>query len=151
MNVTEMVAESLRIEGITRNPSEAEKTEFVRFVGRDKITINELKKFVEVYEPGAQLRNQVGLDVSVGDYLAPLGGPGVEQALESLLDFTCVSHDLSPSPWFIHTQYELLHPFTDCNGRSGRALWYWTMRGTPLFKLGFLHAFYYQTLQRNEL
>lgn len=43
---------------------------------------------------------------------------------------------------------------TDGNGRSGRALWAWMMlcRGgsygrAKVIELGFLHTFYYQTLE----
>jgi hypothetical protein len=39
-------------------------------------------------------------------------------------------------------------PTTDGNGRSGRALWLWCMRGRA--PLGFLHQFYYQTLGAAE-
>lgn len=46
-------------------------------------------------------------------------------------------------PWEVHIAYEMLHPFTDGNGRSGRMLWAWQMRNFPL---DFLHTFYYQTL-----
>ena len=40
------------------------------------------------------------------------------------------------------------HPFTDGNGRSGRALWLWQMNNHAPF--GFLHTFYYQTLENSR-
>lgn len=48
------------------------------------------------------------------------------------------------SPFTTHLRYESIHPFSDGNGRSGRALWLWQMKGRA--PLGFLHQFYYQTL-----
>jgi hypothetical protein len=57
-------------------------------------------------------------------------------------------HDSGGLPLEAHVRYETLHPFTDGNGRTGRALWYWMMVGSSRADLGFLHAFYYQTLKK---
>ena len=57
--------------------------------------------------------------------------------------------DNDATPYDIHRRYETLHPFMDGNGRSGRILWAWQMIHhdiRPGLSLGFLHAFYYQTL-----
>lgn len=49
-----------------------------------------------------------------------------------------------------HVVYETLHPFTDGNGRSGRAVWLRQMGWIVRAPLGFLHHFYYQTLQNSH-
>jgi hypothetical protein len=131
------VMESNAIEQIFREPAQEEINEFVRFMGLSKITIEELEKFVSVYEPKARLRDQYGLNVRVGRYYPPFGSPEIRENLKSLLD---TDYD----PYAMHLHYEHLHPFTDCNGRSGRALWAWQMQN---IEGGFLLNFYYQALQ----
>lgn len=138
----EFVRESNRIEGIQRGPSAAEIGEFLRFMNLKTVTVEELNRFVSVYQPGAVLRDKAGLDVRVGRHIPPRGGPEIRTRLEGLLD-CCIESD----PHFTHIQYETLHPFTDGNGRSGRMLWAWQMKEFPL---GFLHHFYYQTLQHSK-
>jgi hypothetical protein len=136
--ITKFVTESNLIEDIHRPPTAKELREFRRFLELQVVTVEELEHFVSIYQPGAILRERAGLDVRVAGYLPPLGGPDIRKRLKTiLLDAPATS------AWRTHIQYELLHPFTDCNGRSGRAVWAWQM-GT--FPIGFLHRFYYQTL-----
>lgn len=135
------VVESNLIEGITREPTPAELSEHERFMGLDKVTIKELERFVGVYQPNAVLRDKIGLNVRVGSYYPPQGGIGIRNTLNNLLDI-CEK----VGAYETHLAYESLHPFTDGNGRSGRQLWAWQ---TQDLSLGFLHRFYYQTL--NEM
>lgn len=109
----------------------------------DQITIRDLERFLKTTAPAARLRNKPGLDVYVGMHAPPKGGPYIEDKLAELLlrwkEFT---------PHELHVRYELLHPFTDGNGRTGRVLWLWHMekKGHGIAPLGFLQSFYYQTL-----
>ncbi len=140
------IRQSNLIEGITRDPTEAEIDATERFVS-GKATVETLERLVTVYEPGAQLRFKLGMDVRVGRHVPPRGGVQVVVALRLLLERATLE-DLSP--WETHLGYETLHLFTDGNGRSGRALWAWQMRNSGRLwgrPLSFLHAFYYQTLQ----
>lgn len=149
--IEHFVRESNAIEGIHRDPTDAEIDATALFVGRHGSSpvppsVDEVEKLVAVYQPDAILRRKPGLNVRVGNHIAPDGGPTIVFALAELLDGL-----FSSDPWETHCRYETLHPFTDGNGRSGRAIWAWQMvrrqRGLPL---GFLHQFYYQTLAHDE-
>ena len=146
MTTADKVAESNRIEGITRPPTQAEIDEHERFMGLEKVTTKELLYFLRTYQPNAKLRSEIGMDVTVGGYRPPAGGEDVSMALWVLLVRVYYGEI---TPWNAHIEYEHLHPFMDGNGRSGRALWYWMMArdGNKLSDLGFLHGFYYQTLE----
>jgi fido (protein-threonine AMPylation protein) len=132
------VAESNRIEGITRNPKYKELEEMHRFMLLEKVTVADLEQFVGIYQPGARLRDKLGLNVIIAGHFPPAGGPDIRKQLEKLL-----LDAEATSSYRTHINYELLHPFTDGNGRSGRALWAWQIKD---LSLGFLHRFYYQTL-----
>lgn len=153
-NAYNFIKESNKIEGITREPSFEEIDEFYRFLGLAKITVSDVEKFVKVYQSNAVLRVGYGLNVRVGDYYPPKGGPEIKGRLESLL----VLVNDGANPFDMHREYESLHPFTDGNGRSGRMIWAWQMVNQKMINqrksidgfgldLGFLHAWYYQSLK----
>ena len=145
-----LVKESNAIEGIIRSPTKAEIDEFLRFVALSLITPVELVRFVQVYQPDAALRNRPGMNVYVGNHRPIMGGPMVEEELKLLLR----EIEMGKLPPFeAHCEYEHLHPFTDGNGRSGRALWTQLMIKTGReqwlqLPLGFLQVFYYDALSR---
>jgi len=138
------VKESNAIEGINRTPSRVEINATRYFLESAEIKIENLEKFVSAIAPFARLRLEDGMDVRIGNHIPPAGGPSIGYALDELL----VKANGGSNPYKIHCEYEKLHPFMDGNGRSGRVLWAWQMikTGNKLLQLGFLHAFYYQTL-----
>ena len=133
------VTESNRIEGILREPTDGELEVHQWVLAQPKLTIRTLTSFVTIVQPGAVLRHLPGLNVHVGGHAAPLGGLHIVAELQHILEHL----DLR-SVYQTHLAYEVLHPFTDGNGRSGRVLWLHQMGGKA--PLGFLHQFYYQTL-----
>jgi len=150
----DFVKESNRIEGITREPKDREIVEAERFLGLETVTQTELLNFVKVYEPEAKLRNKEGLDVRIGNHQPIKGGLQILIELNKVLSYAnnITSETSEYDIISIHFEYEDLHPFTDCNGRSGRMLWLWQMNKLhgKLPSLGFLHTFYYQTLNNKR-
>ena len=140
--------ESNRIEGITRDPTPQELSETAKFLDLDTVGLDDLRRLAIIYASGRGiLRERIGMDVMVGNHIPPRGGPSVRRELVKLLD-DLADPDISPFEW--HTQYETLHPMLDGNGRTGRTLWAWQMlqRGHEQWlDIGFLHSWYYQSLQ----
>src|SRR5258705_12367518 len=92
------------------------------------------------------IRRHKGMNVRVGNHIAPEGAPSIVGRLRRILNN---ANRASDSPWKVHVAFETLHPYMDGNGRTGRAIWAWQMQGLghDPFALPFLHRFYYQTLE----
>lgn len=144
----DFVRESNRIEGIHRHPTDTEVRVHMQFLELPEIRLVDLRNFVHIVQPDAVLRETRDLNVRVGRHTAPPGGPEIRHKLEAWLEVVnfCKNDRRFMDQWQLHADYLVLHPFTDGNGRSARALWLWTMDGEA--PLGFLHEFYYQTLDR---
>lgn len=142
------VTESNHIEGFKRIPTIEEINECKRFLALEKVEVPDMKAFVKVYQPNAYLRTKVGADVTVGEHVPPAGGERIRMHLQSILE---IANNNTENPYVVHQMYEHLHPFTDGNGRSGRQLWLWHMyrsgKKRMAEELGFLHSWYYQSLQ----
>ena len=138
MSAEDFIRESNRIEGIHREPTGQEIAEFVRFISLTQVTLRDCEEFVGVYQPDAKLRSKANMNVRIGNHFPLKGGMRVVYQLENIL-----SKLYKNTPYKNHVMFETLHPFTDCNGRLGRMIWMWQMKEAPL---GFLHHFYYQSL-----
>lgn len=137
------LAESNKIEGIHHvRPDEIETAE--RFLVQPSITIPMVSTYVMV-TARAELRDKPGMDVRIGTFFPIGGGPDVVDGFQRLLGWI---NENSIKPFDAHRDYERIHPYTDGNGRSGRLIWLWHMNRTGRdASLGFLHTWYYQSLQ----
>jgi Fic family protein len=148
LNLINFVRESNRIEGIIREPTRQEIDAHDSLLSQFTMRATLLGNFQRVVAPGMPLRERDGMDVRVGHYYAPPGGPEIVKRLQTLC--RKANHcGTQREAWRLHVDFELLHPYLDGNGRTGRALWAWTMKaqGCNVFALPFLHRFYYQTLE----
>ena len=105
------MAESNRIEGIFETTEEqVEATR--KFLALPVLGVEYVAHLVNVYQPGAVLRTKEGMNVRVGNHIAPPGGPHIFGQLDRLLG-NLVKGDTAANAWMAHLEYETLHPFTD--------------------------------------
>lgn len=140
------VRDSNRIERLFHDPTREEIEAHTELLALPAVTAADLDRFVARVQPGATLRGHSGMNVRVGAHVPPVGGPEIMRELYELLS---TLGDPDYSPWQIHVEYETLHPFTDGNGRSGRALWAWQMlrQGRDPFAIDLLRQMYYDALE----
>lgn len=138
--------ESNGIEGILEPPTKYQVSGARLFLDLERITTPDVLNIVKIFEPQARLRHQFGVDVRVGNYIPPLGGPQIRDMLDKILER--ISDD-GDHPIICHKDFENLHPCTDCNGRAGRLTWLWQMMKFDYqIQNTFLHTFYYQALEQ---
>jgi hypothetical protein len=148
--ILNFIVESFAIEGLNYHalsPSQKDNVlnAHTRFFQDDPLTLDSLKDFVAYVEPKAQLRTTPGQDVTVAEHVPMRGGEQVKHALIALLQQA--STDRRPRnivAFDYYWRYLYLHPFTDCNGRSARALWAHLRGG--IGEEGFLAQFHYNAL-----
>lgn len=152
--IIDFVRESNKIEGITSKPTGDQMAFVHSFLSIDKVDAGSMHAFLDFFEPKAEFRCKPGMNViihtgNVVNHRPIPGGPEVERKFEQVLE----AANEGVHPWIVHQEYETLHPYMDGNGRSGRILWAWQMLNqkiTPGISLGFLHAWYYQSLEHGR-
>ncbi len=149
ITVADFARESNEIEGIYEGDRHDSHTVALKMmIGLEGVSLEDICAFVKHIQPDAALRELPGMNVAVGGRMCPTSGPVIKTRLMDLLgDINAMVLD----PQDAHVRYELLHPFMDGNGRSGRALWLWQMAQNNFITkgkmpYGFLQMFYYQTL-----
>ena len=129
----EFVAESNRIENLDSvSPDDMKAHEEI--LALRELSVQDIERFVSLVQPNAILRRPVGLNVKIGSHFPPPGGPKIEPALKKLLglvnrDWVEEEGHCDLAAYKAHLAYENLHPFSDGNGRSGRAIWLWMHKG----------------------
>lgn len=143
------IVESNAIEGIFDEVGAVMIRIYQNFLDYPAMTVTALSAFVRAIEPrNGRLRDKVGMDVRVGRHIAPPGSPDIPAILDSHLRFIN-----NTTPYKNHLYYENLHPYMDGNGRSGRALWLrqaYHLNNKRMPRRGFLHQFYYDTLDAQD-
>lgn len=155
------MVESWEIEGLPE-PSIDILEATIKFIALDSLTLNDVKELHWWY-CGSQhrLRDEANpfLNVVIGSYRPPPSSPDIAELLSKLLKNTEPNQtnrngDRFETSYTMYLKFEALHPFTDGNGRIGRAIWlWWVCRYQPEWAryirsdggLGFKGTLHYQS------
>lgn len=156
--ILEFIEESNKIEGITAYNEIDQYEAYMKFLNLKEIDIEDITSLALDLFNSSYASSQVPVlrllpehDVIVGNHRPPKSGPNIRKSLQKLLDEVNEQTD-SKNAYRLHVEYETLHPLTDCNGRTRRAIWAWLMvKDSYEFGLGFLQKWYYQSLDANRI
>jgi hypothetical protein len=119
--VPEFVRVSNRMAGITREPTASEISAHRGLLAANALRVENLELFVHHVAEGARVRSEAGIHAASADEDIA----SAEQLKADLATIVLAAQKQAVSPQRLHRIYTLLSPFTDGNGRCGRALLMW--------------------------
>jgi hypothetical protein len=119
--VPDFVRVSNRMAGITREPTPSEISAHRGLLAANALRVENLELFVHHVAEGARVRSEAGAEaLSSAEEMT-----SAEQLKADLATIVLAAQKQAASPQRLHRIYTLLSPFTDGNGRCGRALLMW--------------------------
>ena len=119
--VPDFVRISNRMAGITREPTVSEISAHRGLLAANALRVENLEMFVHHVAQGAQVRSETGARaVSADEEIT-----SAEELKADLATIVLAAQKQAASPQRLHRIYTMLSPFTDGNGRAGRALRRW--------------------------
>jgi hypothetical protein len=119
--VPAFVRASNRLAGINREPTAAEISAHRGLFAVESLRVENLELFIHHIAPGAKLRDNAECSPEMWN----TDEAEVEAVRNDLATILAAARANSAAADRLHRIYRLLHPFTDANGRSARALWMW--------------------------
>jgi hypothetical protein len=107
------------LSGIQRNPTIEEIAAHRGLLAANALRVENLEIFVAHITTGARLRSEVDVGIDSSGLLVRV------EPRADLATILAAARTAVVTPQRLHRLYTLLHPFTDGNARSGRALLLW--------------------------